>query len=453
MTIKKERKKKLVWLIVDEKNLPINIKDYRRLIKGISFPNNFIVKYDEKILVFLNSMKNFSKLEFNHNLIWVGVKLYNFCTNDTFEIVNTEVVDVSENISLGWCMGEYKFTKFKSNFQKKKNSKLTNITKDQILDSKTFSLVRDLVNTPANILGPRELFKEAKKIFSKSADKIIETEGKELKEKFPLVYSVGMGAENKRKPIFSEFIWKSKNKKTIILIGKGVCFDTGGLNLKLGAGMNLMKKDMGGAANCIGLAKMITEKKLDINLRLLLPIVENSLSGRAMRPSDIIKSRKGLYIEIGDTDAEGRLILADALFYASEKKPDLIIDMATLTGASRVALGTDVPSFFTNHEKIAENLIKFSKLCGDPLWQLPLWRNYTNQLHSNHADTNNIGSSNFGGAITAALFLEKFVKKEIPWIHIDLMSWSLNKNLTSYVGGEVMGIRSLFHLIKDISNN
>ena len=214
-----------------------------------------------------------------------------------------------------------------------------------------------------------------------------------------------------------------------------------------------MKKDMGGAANCIGLSRMLIKQKIEINLRLLLPIVENSLSSKAFRPSDIIKSRSGIFVEIGDTDAEGRLILADALSYASETKTDLIIDMATLTGASRVALGTDVPSFFSNKKEISRKLIEFSEITGDPLWELPLWKNYEGQLESHHADIKNIGNSSFGGAITAALFLQKFVTSDIPWIHIDLMAWNLNSKISSYYGGEAMGIRALFKLIEFLSKN
>ena len=215
----------------------------------------------------------------------------------------------------------------------------------------------------------------------------------------------------------------------------------------MGSGMTLMKKDMGGAANCVGLSKMLIESKIDIDLKLILPLVENSVSGKSMRPSDIFKSRKGIFVEIEDTDAEGRLILADAISYACDLNPDLIIDMATLTGASRVALGTDVPSFFSNNEHVAKNLIQCSLEVGDPIWQLPLWKNYSQQLNSNHADIKNLGGG-FGGAITAALFLDKFVDTNIDWIHVDLMAWNLDKNLTSYVGGEAMGIRSLFRLIE-----
>ena len=240
-----------------------------------------------------------------------------------------------------------------------------------------------------------------------------------------------------------------KSKKKIFIIGKGVSFDTGGLNIKTGTGMGLMKKDMGGAANCIGLARLISDFDVNFDLRLLLCLVENSVSKKSMRPSDIIKSREGSYVEIGDTDAEGRLILADAITYANENKADLIIDMATLTGASRVAMGLEVPSFFCNCESLAMQLIDSSKQTGDPLWQLPLWENYSNQLSSAHADFKNIGNSMFGGAITAALFLKKFAK-DTPWIHVDLMAWTKANSFSTYEGGEAMGIRALLEMIKKI---
>ena len=455
MTIKKEIKKS-VWLITDKNSLPIKSTEYRKLIKDKSFPNNFICEFEGKILVFLNFIKDFTKTEFNHNLIWVGTKLYKFCNDETYEIANPDAVNASHNIYLGWSLGHYNFENFKSKVKKEKKNKLLNIKKDQIIDAECIKIVRDLINSPANVMGPNELNISAKKALSKYVNKNIVIEGKNLKKNFPLIYSVGRGAENDRRPIFSEFIWKPKIKKTkknITLIGKGVCFDTGGLNLKLGSGMNLMKKDMGGAANCIGLSRMLIKQKIEINLRLLLPIVENSLSSKAFRPSDIIKSRSGIFVEIGDTDAEGRLILGDALSYASEKKTDLIIDMATLTGASRVALGTDVPSFFSNKKEISKKLIEFSEITGDPLWELPLWKNYESQLESHHADIKNIGNSSFGGAITAALFLQKFVNSDIPWIHIDLMAWNLNSKISSYYGGEAMGIRALFKLIEFLSKN
>ena len=212
-----------------------------------------------------------------------------------------------------------------------------------------------------------------------------------------------------------------------------------------------MKKDMGGAANCIGLSKLLIHEDTNVDLKLLLCLVENSVSSKSMRPSDIVKSRKGTFVEIKDTDAEGRLIMADALAYACEFNPDLIIDLATLTGASKSCFGTRGTKFFCNDKFISQKLIKSSEAVGDPLWELPLWKNYTSLLKSQHADISNISSGPFGGAITAALFLEEFVSKNIPWIHIDMMAWTNGNSFCSYQGGEAMGIRALSHFLKEIS--
>ena len=452
MTIKKEIKINPIWLIKNGNKVPLNKSVYRHMKKKKSFPNDIIGEIEDNIFIFLDLLKNTSEQEFNHNLIWVGVKLYKFCEEKTYEIMNLELLNKHENILLGWVLGKYKFNKYKSSNSAPLKKNLVNVTRKQKLEFEAISLVRNLINIPANDLGPMEIHKNAKKIFVNSCNKNILIKGNKLKKEFPLIYYVGRGSEKNKKPIFSEFSWtKNKKSKKITLIGKGVSFDTGGLNLKVGSGMSLMKKDMGGAANCIGLSKMLIDNNINIDLTLLLPLVENSISEKSMRPSDIIKSRSGIFVEISDTDAEGRLILSDALSYACEKKPDLIIDMATLTGASRVALGTDIPSFFTNDELIATKLYQCSVKTGDPLWRLPLWKNYQTQLNSEHADLKNIGNSAFGGAITAALYLEKFVDNSIPWIHVDLMAWNINENLTSYIGGEAMGIRALFKLISDIA--
>mgnify|MGYP001160760424 CR=1 FL=1 len=446
MTIKKE-----IWLINQRNKNPLNLVDLKIISKNKSFPNNIFSESNSKVYVFLNTLNGFSQLEFAYNLLWVGVKLNNFCKEGNYSIMNIKELNCYENLLLGWCLGEYTFEMYKSKKKKKLKKSLSNLTDKIRKKADAIFTVRDLINLPANLLGPNELYASVKNKYLRSFDKKILVKDEKLKKDFPLVFEVGKGSEKSKKPIFAEFSWigkkKRNKKKKIILIGKGVTFDTGGLNLKTGSGMTLMKKDMGGAANCIGLSKMLVESKIDIDLRLMLPLVENSVSGKSMRPSDIFKSRKGIFVEVEDTDAEGRLILADVISYACESNPDLIIDMATLTGASRVALGTDVPSFFTNNEDIATNLIKCSLEVGDPIWQLPLWKNYTQQLNSNHADIKNLGGT-FGGAITAALFLNMFVDKNIDWIHVDLMAWNLSKNLTSYIGGEAMGIRSLFRLIE-----
>ena len=415
---------------------------------NFSYPEEYIFKEKKKIFVFLNHAQKFDQLQKNHLIFNIGMKLHNFCKKGTFYI-DFFGDDHSSifTLSLGWALMDYSFDKFKKNKVKKNSPKLAHShTVEVNKQKKSIFYVRDLINNPANILGPKDLYLNARNFLAKDfkSKKVI---GKKLEEEFPLVSFVGRGSEKNREPLLCEFTHKNKkSKKKVILIGKGVTFDTGGLNLKLGNGMSLMKKDMGGAANSIGLANLISQSSNNFDLVLLLALVENSLSAKSMRPSDIVRSRKGDYIEIGDTDAEGRLILADAITYALELKPDLIIDLATLTGASRVALGTEVPSFFTNDEEIAEKITYSSNLVGDPLWRLPLWENYENQLVSAHADFKNIGNSSFGGAITAALFLKKFVK-DISWVHVDMMAWTRPNNFSSYEGGEAMGIRALLHFL------
>ncbi len=415
----------------------------------VSFYSYSVSKTEERVLINLKKISNLNILQKNNRLLLVGLAIRKSLKSGNFfiEYFGCKKTDIN-NFFIGWHLAEYSFDKFKSKKKTEKNNAKIHFESSSEIKSITESYfyVRDLINTPANILGPREIYNSAKK-YLKKFDVVNLKFGKSLENNFPLISAVGIGASANRQPIFCEFKSKTKYKKKIVLIGKGVSFDTGGLNIKTGTGMSLMKKDMGGAANCIGLAKLVSDVGIQMNLHLLLCLVENSISKKSMRPSDIVKSREGSFVEIGDTDAEGRLILADAITYASESKPDLIVDMATLTGASRVAMGLEVPSFFCNDDDLAMKLIDSSKKTGDPLWQLPLWDNYSNQLNSEHADFKNIGNSVFGGAITAALFLQKFVKNT-PWIHIDLMAWTRANKYTSYEGGEAMGIRALLDFFK-----
>ena len=440
------------------KKIPISVffskdqipKNYRKIIFD-EYSSYSIFKSNDRVLVNLSKISNLNNLQKNYKLLLIGQAIKKICKTGNFivDYFGCKKTDI-KNFYLGWSLADYDFEKYKSKKKNKNKIKIFHKYEKEIkLISESYFFTRDLINTPANILGPYEIFESAKK-FLKNFTVVNLVSGKKLKKDFPLIAAVGQGADDDKQPLFCEFkLKKNKSKKKIFLIGKGVSFDTGGLNIKTGTGMSLMKKDMGGAANCIGLAKLVSEYELDVDLRLLLCLVENSISKKSIRPSDIIKSREGSYIEVGDTDAEGRLILADAISYAIENKPDLVIDMATLTGASRVAMGTEVPSFFCNEDDLAMKLIDLSQKTGDPLWQLPLWENYSSQLNSAHADFKNIGNSMFGGAITAALFLQKFVKN-IPWIHVDLMAWTRANKFTSYEGGEAMGIRTLFELIKKI---
>ncbi len=359
--------------------------------------------------------------------------------------------DRATEMALGFALGSYKFTAYKSKKDKTEAAKLVWPEKaDQAFvesTAKAVFLVRDLVNTPSNDMGPAELAKAGKHLadqFNGASVKVIT--GKDLlKENYPAIYEVGKGSP--REPRLIDIRWGKKDAPKVVLVGKGVCFDTGGLDIKDSSSMLLMKKDMGGAAHVLGLAQMIMDAKLPVNLRVLIPAVENSVDGDAFRPSDIIKSRKGLTIEIGNTDAEGRLILADALTEACREKPDLVIDFATLTGAARTALGPDLPAMFSNDDKIAEALLKSSEKTGDPMWRLPLWGPYASWLDSPVADTNNVGGG-FAGAITAALFLQKFVDEKTPWVHLDTYAWNAGGKPGRPAGGEALGMRAGFDLIQ-----
>ena len=444
---RKQIKKTPISIFFSEDQIP---EKYKK-IKFEEYYSYSIYKSEERVLVNISKLANINILQQNYKLFLIGQAIKNKCDSGDFfvDYFGCKKANI-KNFLLGWSLSNYSFERYKSKKKKKNNAKISHDYEKEIgYISESYFLTRDLINTPANILGPKEILQSAKK-FLKKFTFVNSISGKKLEKDFPLISAVGQGADDNKQPIFCEFRHKkNKPKRKIFLIGKGVSFDTGGLNIKTGTGMSLMKKDMGGAANCIGLAKLVSDFDCNVDLTLLLCLVENSISKKSIRPSDIIKSREGSYVEIGDTDAEGRLILADAISYACEKKPDLIIDLATLTGASRVAMGTEIPSFFCNDDNLAMKLIDASKKTGDPLWQLPLWENYSNQLSSAHADFKNIGNNMFGGAITAALFLEKFVK-DIPWIHVDLMSWTRANKFSSYEGGEAMGIRAILELIKEL---
>ncbi|HEY9080507.1 leucyl aminopeptidase family protein [Magnetovibrio sp.] len=309
-------------------------------------------------------------------------------------------------------------------------------------------LVRDLINTPASDLGPTELSAAAKELADASGASFREIVGVDLiREDFPAVYAVGRGAEESRAPRLLEFTWGRADAPTVTLVGKGVTFDTGGLDIKSTTGMKLMKKDMGGAAHALGLASMIMAAKLDVRLRVIIAAVENSVSGTAMRPLDVIGTRKGLSVEIGNTDAEGRVILADALALASEDRPDIVFDFATLTGAARVALGTELPALFCNDDTLAAEILDAGTQTADPLWRLPLHGPYKKQTKSKIADLRNDTDSSYGGAIMAALFLEHFVGEGVSWAHVDLMGWNVSAQSGKPEGGEAMSMRALFEVL------
>ena len=306
------------------------------------------------------------------------------------------------------------------------------------------TLCRDLTNTPSNDMGPAELEAAARALAKKHGAKIQVTSGKALTKNFPLVHAVGAGSA--RAPRLIDMTWGKPNNPKITLVGKGVCFDTGGLDIKPDTGMLNMKKDMGGAATALALAHMVMARGLKIRLRVIIPAVENSISGTSFRPRDIYTARKGISVEIGNTDAEGRLILADALTLADEDKPALIADFATLTGAARVALGPDMPPFFTDDDALAGELARAGAAENDPLWRMPLWRPYAAMLDSKIADLNNVATGGYAGSITAALFLRRFVAAK-SWVHFDIFAWTPSAKPGRPEGAECQTARAIYAML------
>ncbi|ESY04152.1 cytochrome C oxidase subunit II [Mesorhizobium sp. LNJC399B00] len=307
-------------------------------------------------------------------------------------------------------------------------------------------LARDLVNTPTSDMGPDELEKAVRTLAATHKAEVSVIKGDDLlKQNFPMIHAVGRASVGA--PRLIDMVWGPEGAPKVTLVGKGVCFDTGGLDIKPSSGMLLMKKDMGGAANVLGLASMIMAAGLKIRLRVLIPAVENSIAGNAFRPGDVLTSRKGITVEIGNTDAEGRLVLADALALADDEEPELLIDMATLTGAARVALGPDLPPFYTGDEALASELAAASVAVEDPLWRMPLWRPYDGRLASKIADINNVTTDGFAGSVTAALFLKRFVERTTGWAHFDIFAWNPSDRPYGPAGGEAQGIRALERVI------
>lgn len=309
-------------------------------------------------------------------------------------------------------------------------------------------LARDLVNTPTSDMGPAELEEAARGLASAHGADISVIHGDDLLAwNFPMIHAVGRASTGA--PRLIDMRWGPIDAPKVTLVGKGVCFDTGGLDIKPSSGMLLMKKDMGGAANVLGLASMIMAARRNVRLRVLIPAVENSIAGNAFRPGDVLTSRKGITVEIGNTDAEGRLVLADALSLADEEQPALLIDMATLTGAARVALGPDLPPFYSGDEALASDIAAASLAVEDPLWRMPLWRPYDAKLSSKIADINNVTTDGFAGSITAALFLKRFVEKTPGWAHFDIFAWNPADRPYGLTGGEAQGIRALERVIAE----
>jgi leucyl aminopeptidase len=357
-------------------------------------------------------------------------------------------VEQANAAALGWALGTYRFGRYKKQEVSYANlvwPEAANKTRIAAL-VEGIGLCRDLINTPADDLGPSQLVEEGVRVAKTFGAKAKVLHGeKQLAEGFPAVFMVGRAAA--QPPHLLDFTWGNENHPKVTLVGKGVIFDSGGLDLKPAASMKLMKKDMGGAALVLGVAQVIMTLGLPIRLRVLVPAVENSIGPNAMRPLDVMRTRKGLTVEIGNTDAEGRLILSDALTAADEEKPDLLIDAATLTGAARVALGTALPALFSNDDGAAAEILDAGLAAKDPLWRLPLHQPYARLLESPVADLNNVTNDTYAGAITAALFLERFVSPTTPWVHIDTMGWNVEQRPGRPVGGEAFGLRALVEML------
>jgi len=353
------------------------------------------------------------------------------------------------DLALAWALATYRFDRYREP-QLEPPRLLWSDDRDAGAarsTAKATYLVRDLINTPANDMGPDNLADAAKGLAEEMGATFSVIVGDDLlAQNYPAIHAVGRAHD--RAPRLIDLHWGDDTAPKITLVGKGVCFDTGGLDLKPASGMELMKKDMGGAAHVLGIARMVMASEMKVRLRVLIPAVENSVSGNAMRPGDVLSTRKGLTIEIGNTDAEGRVVLSDALAEASSESPDLIIDFATLTGAARVALGTDLPALFVNDDDLAADILASGTEMNDPLWRMPLWAGYQNQIKGKIADVTNSTGSRFGGAITAALFLERFVGSGIPWAHIDLIAWNLSARVGRPEGGEALGMRAMFKMLK-----
>ena len=354
--------------------------------------------------------------------------------------------------ALGWLLAHYRFDRYRPD--DKPASPRTLLTSEPaqidavVREAEAVALVRDLVNTPALDMGPADLEAEATRVAKAHGATLTVTKGADLETGYPMIHAVGMAAPNDRAPRLIELEWGNTAHPRVAIIGKGVCFDSGGLDIKPSAGMRLMKKDMGGAAHALALARLIIATRLPVRLHMLIPAVENAISGNAFRPGDVLMSRKALTVEIANTDAEGRLVLAEALTKAGESDPTLIIDFATLTGAARVALGPDLPATFANDENLAADALAAAATSSDPLWRLPLHAGYDDMLKSDIADLNNAPDGGFAGAVTAALFLEKFVADATPWLHLDTFAWRPSPKPGRPKGGEALGLRAVWTLLQ-----
>ena len=392
--------------------------------------------------------------------VWAGVReaahpyalgaLPNALPVGTYRLGDAGLAADDEAAALSWSLGSYAFDLYKPRTRATATLQLpaTTTSRRGQLVAEAINSARDLINTPAEHMGPAELAEAAKMVAQAHGAKFRQIVGDDLlKAGFPSVHAVGRAAT--RAPRLIEFNWGRPKDRKLVLVGKGVCFDSGGLDIKSAEGMRQMKKDMGGAANVLALAQLIMALDLPVRLQVLIPAVENAIAGNAYRPGDVIKTRKGLHIEIGNTDAEGRVILCDAMAYGAEGKPELMIDMATLTGAARVALGAQLPALFCRDMTTARALVDRGLRIHDPLWHMPLWRDYHAGIESMIADIVNTGQGPQGGAINAAIFLEDFVPADLDWLHFDIMAANNSARPGRPAGGEAQAVRTLLGYLEE----
>jgi leucyl aminopeptidase len=381
--------------------------------------------------------------------IWTSVGLPDRLPPGRYRFAGTFSAVGATQLTLGWEYGSYRFSRYR-----KSVAELPALVAPAGTDLEYVRLAaealgeaRDLINTPANDLGPAELGEAVQRLALQHEAECRIVVGEELlRQNYPLIYEVGKGSA--REPRLIDLRWGKKGAPLVTLVGKGVCFDTGGLDIKPSSGMILMKKDMGGAALALALARMLMGADAPVQLRLLIPAAENSISGRSYRPGDILKSRQGLTVEIGNTDAEGRLVLADALTEADQEQPQLLVDLATLTGAARVALGPELPAIYSMPSELAMQLRHVGEQEADPMWPMPLWPGYDDDLASRVADLNNVSSSPFAGSIIGALFLKRFVTRTRNWLHADVYAWNAKERPGRPVGADPHTVRALYRLIR-----
>jgi leucyl aminopeptidase len=380
--------------------------------------------------------------------VWNLAKASDSLPEGTYRLADADAGEAM----LGWMLGQYRYDEYLSEpkvtgarvLLVKEPARITNAAHQ----AAATALVRDLVNRPAADCGPNALEAEAKRIAKAHKAEITVTNGEALETGYPLIQAVGKAAMREHAPRLIEIEWGDPRHPRIAIVGKGITFDSGGLDIKPASGMRIMKKDMGGAAHALALAELIMAAHLPVRLHMLVAAAENSIAGNAFRPGDVIKSRKGITVEIDNTDAEGRLVMADALTKAVEDNAGLIVDFATLTGAARTALGPDLPAMFTNDDDVAEALLSAAKAANDPLWRMPLWAPYLDMLDSDIADIANSGGG-FAGAVTAALFMQKFVPEDVPWVHLDTFAWRPTSKPGRPKGGEALGLRAVFRYLTE----